>query len=220
MNPPYEILLVSSSDDLTVAICEQFYGLKEFSLKTNSLSDLKLGLCLEPSPTFVLFLSNSLDSYTQELVIDLRAKLLESIFLMIYKSSENFEFPGLKIKAPFRIADLFKLLQERIEILDPFQNRFRFAGCEYNRSEKTLTDPAGHVHRLTEKEAAILSYLYDADGDSVSRETLLRDLWGYHSDTQTHTVETHVYRLRQKIEKDLGHSPIIITDQRGYRLIR
>jgi DNA-binding response OmpR family regulator len=73
--------------------------------------------------------------------------------------------------------------------------------------------------RLTEKEAAILKYLYRAGQKPVSRETLLGEVWGYNAGVTTHTLETHVYRLRQKIEKDAGKPAILVTDQGGYRLV-
>ena len=73
--------------------------------------------------------------------------------------------------------------------------------------------------RLTEKEAAILKYLYRAGERSVGRETLLGEVWGYNAGVTTHTLETHVYRLRQKIEKDPSGAEILVTEQGGYRLV-
>jgi DNA-binding response OmpR family regulator len=220
MNPPYETLLISESDDMAAAIFEQFLEVKEFKPCVKTMSDAEAGPFLGSSPAFMIFVSISADRRMQELAVHLKAQLPGSYFLVIYADSAPIEFPGIKIKAPFRVSDLFRMLYDSIVPSEPCQNRWRFSGFEYNAVEKNLTHPAGRVFRLTEKEAAILTYLYEADGKAVSREMLLRDLWGYHSDTETHTVETHVYRLRQKIEKDLGHSQIIITDQQGYRLIR
>ena len=72
--------------------------------------------------------------------------------------------------------------------------------------------------RLTEKETAILKYLYRAGNKPVSRDTLLGEVWGYNSGVTTHTLETHIYRLRQKIEEDPSHAQILLTEQGGYRL--
>lgn len=72
--------------------------------------------------------------------------------------------------------------------------------------------------RLTEKETAILKFLYRAGGKVVSRDTLLDEVWGYNAGVNTHTLETHVYRLRQKIEPDPQHNAILITEPGGYRL--
>ena len=73
-------------------------------------------------------------------------------------------------------------------------------------------------HQLTEKEADILTYLYRAGGKPVDRDTLLREVWGYNAEVTTHTLETHIYRLRQKIDPDPNH-PLIISDDGGYRLV-
>jgi DNA-binding response OmpR family regulator len=76
-----------------------------------------------------------------------------------------------------------------------------------------------HGVRLTEKETSILRYLYRAGQRPVSRETLLQEVWGYNSGVTTHTLETHIYRLRQKIEKDAAAPAILVTEAGGYKLV-
>jgi DNA-binding response OmpR family regulator len=73
--------------------------------------------------------------------------------------------------------------------------------------------------RLTDKEVGILRHLQRAAGQSVARETLLAEVWGYNAGVTTHTLETHIYRLRQKIEPAPGKSAILVTDEGGYRLV-
>ena len=83
---------------------------------------------------------------------------------------------------------------------------------------KLMTDASGRKKvRLTEKEAAILKFLYRA-GRVIGRETLLGEVWGYNAGVTTHTLETHVYRLRQKIERDPAHAELLVTEPGGYRL--
>ncbi len=72
--------------------------------------------------------------------------------------------------------------------------------------------------RLTEKETAILKYLFRVGDKTVQRETLLDEVWGYNAGVTTHTLETHVYRLRQKIEPDPSNAQLLITKPGGYRL--
>ena len=72
--------------------------------------------------------------------------------------------------------------------------------------------------RLTEKETAILKYLLRVGDKTVPRETLLDEVWGYNAGVTTHTLETHVYRLRQKIEPDPSNAQLLITEPGGYRL--
>ena len=78
-------------------------------------------------------------------------------------------------------------------------------------------DAKGKKIRLTEKETNILKHLHRS-GQTVPRETLLHEVWGYNPAVTTHTLETHIYRLRQKIEKDPTNAVILITDRGGYRL--
>ncbi len=72
--------------------------------------------------------------------------------------------------------------------------------------------------RLTEKETAILKYLYRAGQRVIDRETLLHEVWGYNPGVTTHTLETHVYRLRQKIERDPSEAKLLVTETGGYKL--
>jgi hypothetical protein len=76
----------------------------------------------------------------------------------------------------------------------------------------------GELIRLTELELKLLTYLMDSHGQLVDREQLLRDVWGYSATADTHTVETHVWRLRQKIETDDPETRFIVTETGGYRL--
>lgn len=76
----------------------------------------------------------------------------------------------------------------------------------------------GEPVRLTEKEVALFVLLAQAKGEAVSRETLLEDAWQYADGVETHTLETHIYRLRQKIEKDPTIPQILQTSEAGYFL--
>jgi DNA-binding response OmpR family regulator len=85
---------------------------------------------------------------------------------------------------------------------------------------KLMVDGSGRKKvRLTEKETAILKYLYRAGDRVIGRDTLLGEVWGYNAGVTTHTLETHVYRLRQKIERDPAHAEILVTEPGGYRLM-
>ena len=96
----------------------------------------------------------------------------------------------------------------------------RSAPTSSSPSAKLLTDPSGRKKvRLTEKETAILKYLYHAGDQAIGRDTLLGEVWGYNAGVTTHTLETHVYRLRQKIERDPTRAEILVTEIGGYRLV-
>ena len=79
-------------------------------------------------------------------------------------------------------------------------------------------DPKRSKVRLTEKETAILKYLCRTGNRVVPRDVLLSEVWGYNAGVTTHTLETHIYRLRQKIETDPSNAQLLVTEPGGYRL--
>jgi len=95
---------------------------------------------------------------------------------------------------------------------------FRIGPYEFRPASKLLVDDKGKKVRLTEKETNILKYLYRSGSKAVSREELLTEVWGYNAGVTTHTLETHVYRLRQKIEPDPANARLLLTEAGGYRL--
>ncbi len=125
------------------------------------------------------------------------------------------------VTKPFRLGELVARLKAHLRQHEHSEDAVLTIGpYVFKPAVKMLVDEAAKKKiRLTEKEAAILKYLYRAGQKSVSRETLLGEVWGYNAGVTTHTLETHVYRLRQKIEKDPGKATILVTDQGGYRLV-
>ena len=80
------------------------------------------------------------------------------------------------------------------------------------------TEHGGNKIKVTEKELEILKFLFGAGDKIISRDVLLHEVWGYNSGVTTHTLETHVYRLRQKIERDPSNAELLVTEPGGYRL--
>ena len=96
---------------------------------------------------------------------------------------------------------------------------FTIGPYTFRPSAKLLQEPVKNRRiRLTEKEAAILKFLYRAGTKPVARQVLLNEVWGYNAAVTTHTLETHIYRLRQKIEPDPGNARLLVTEGGGYRL--
>src|SRR6201981_3635010 len=109
------------------------------------------------------------------------------------------------VTKPFRFAVLLAPIRAQLRQHEASEDAvFTIGPYTFRPSSKILLNPKGSKVRLTEKETAILRYLYRAGQKPVSRETLLQEVWGYNSGVTTHTLETHVYRLRQKGEKDAG----------------
>jgi DNA-binding response OmpR family regulator len=124
------------------------------------------------------------------------------------------------IVKPFRFAVLLARIRAQLRQHEASEDAVFIIGpYTFRPSSKILLNPKGSKVRLTEKETAILRYLYRAGQQPVSRETLLQEVWGYNSGVTTHTLETHIYRLRQKVEKDAANPALLVTDVGGYKLV-
>jgi DNA-binding response OmpR family regulator len=124
------------------------------------------------------------------------------------------------IAKPFRLNELLARLRAQLRVFDNSEDAvFTIGPYMFRPSAKLLLEPARNRKiRLTEKESAILKYLYRAGGKPVPRQVLLNEVWGYNSAVTTHTLETHIYRLRQKIEPDPSNARLLLTEGGGYRL--
>ncbi|MEO3389409.1 response regulator transcription factor [Mesorhizobium sp. CAU 1741] len=124
------------------------------------------------------------------------------------------------VTKPFRFAVLLARIRAQLRQHEQSEDAtFSVGPYVFKPSQKLLTDPKGGKVRLTEKEASIIKYLYRADQKVVTRDVLLEEVWGYNSGVTTHTLETHVYRLRQKIERDPSNAEILVTESGGYKLV-
>jgi DNA-binding response OmpR family regulator len=124
------------------------------------------------------------------------------------------------VTKPFRFAVLLARIRAHLRDHEASEDAvFTIGPYTFRPSSKILLNPTGSKMRLTEKETAILRYLYRAGQRPVSRETLLQEVWGYNSGLTTHTLETHIYRLRQKVEKDAASPAILVTEAGGYKLV-
>jgi len=122
------------------------------------------------------------------------------------------------ITKPFRYAVLMARVHAHLRSHEQSEDAvYRIGPYTFRPSAKLLLDGGGKKIRLTEKETNILKFLY-RQGDTVARDTLLHEVWGYNPAVTTHTLETHIYRLRQKIESNPGHAQILLTESGGYRL--
>ena len=124
------------------------------------------------------------------------------------------------IAKPFRLAELLARLRAQLRSFENSEDAvFVIGPYTFRPSAKLLQDAQKNRRiRLTEKEAAILKFLYRAGTRPVARQVLLNEVWGYNAAVTTHTLETHIYRLRQKIEPDPANARLLITEGGGYRL--
>jgi DNA-binding response OmpR family regulator len=123
------------------------------------------------------------------------------------------------IAKPFRSSELLARLRSQLRVFDRSEEAvFTVGPYTFRPSKKLLQDPAKQKRiRLTDKETAVLKFLYRSE-TPVEREMLMHEVWGYNSAVKTHTLETHIYRLRQKIEPSPANPSILVTERGGYRL--
>ena len=126
---------------------------------------------------------------------------------------------NILIKKPFSLMLLLDTIRAANNKLDNSKEGFLvFNNYELRPNAREIKDLlTGEVTKLTEKEVYILKYLYKSSDRYVVKNDLQKDVWKYNEDVTTHTIETHIYRLRQKVEKDNGRR-LIITDNGGYKL--
>ncbi|MEJ0022765.1 MAG: response regulator transcription factor [Alphaproteobacteria bacterium] len=123
------------------------------------------------------------------------------------------------VAKPFKFSVLLARIRAHLRTFEQSEDAaFQIGPYEFRPSMKILVDARQKKIRLTEKETNILKYLYRNGEKPVGREELLREVWGYNSNVTTHTLETHVYRLRQKIEPDAQSPRLLLTETGGYRL--
>ena len=147
------------------------------------------------------------------------------ILLLTAADSDEDTVKGLEsgandyVTKPFRFAVLMARVHAHLRSHDRNEEAmYRIGPYTFRPSAKMLLDANAKRIRLTEKETNILKYLHRC-GDTVPRETLLHEVWGYNPAVTTHTLETHIYRLRQKIEENPGEARILVTESGGYRLM-
>ena len=149
------------------------------------------------------------------------------IIMLMGLDSDADTIPGLDagandyITKPFRLSALLVRLRAQIRQHEHSDAAvFNIGPYIFQPTNKLLLNTADNKKvRLTDKETAILKYLYRAADRIVGRDVLLDEVWGYNAGVTTHTLETHVYRLRQKIEDDPSKAQILVTAPGGYRLV-
>jgi DNA-binding response OmpR family regulator len=126
------------------------------------------------------------------------------------------------ITKPFRFGELLARMRAHLRQHEKSETAALNIGPYiFQPAVKLLTrEDDGARIRLTEKETNILKFLFRQSSQTVSREVLLHEVWGYNAGVTTHTLETHIYRLRQKIESNPSEAQILLTDEGGYRLMK
>ena len=140
----------------------------------------------------------------------------DAFFRGVYQKPDSQKEILLK---PIKVSDLLTAISQKIALQNSGGKDLKIANYGFRRNEKVLINLDTKVRvRLTEKETDILWQLWQAPQNELSRQKLLSDVWGYNEEISSHTLETHIYRLRKKIENGSSEALVLITTENGYRL--
>ncbi len=229
MSSERPVLIVDDDTDLRLTLAEQLGVDGEFSaVEAANLEEAEEKIAAKDARFDAVILDVRLpDGDGRDFCIKLRRQGHKMPVIMLTGSdAESDVVRGLDsgandyIAKPFRLNELLARLRAQLRIFENSEDAvFTIGPYTFRPSAKLLQDPAKNRRiRLTEKEAAILKFLYRAGDRAVARQVLLNEVWGYNAAVTTHTLETHIYRLRQKIEPDPANARLLVTEGGGYRL--
>ena len=220
------ILIIDDDSELREALSEQLELHQEFNPVTAATAAEGIENARVGRPDLILLDVDLPDMNGREAIRLMRqAGVSAPVIMLTAAAGEADTILGLDsgagdyVTKPFKFNVLLARMRAQLRNHEASEDAlFRIGPYEFQPGAKLLVDERGKKLRLTEKEASILKYLYRAGAKAVSREELLAEVWGYNAAVTTHTLETHVYRLRQKIEPDPTSAKLLITEAGGYRL--
>ncbi|MEM9331736.1 MAG: response regulator transcription factor [Pseudomonadota bacterium] len=221
------ILLVDDDDDLREALVEQLALYDEFVVLTEASATKGVATARAEHVDLLIMDVGLPDMDGREAVKVLRKGGFKAPIIMLTgHDTDSDTILGLEAGAndyvtkPFRFAVLLARMRAQLRTHEQSEDAiFTVGHYTFRPSQKLLTEEDGTKVRLTEKETAIMKYLYRAEQKVIGRDELLEQVWGYNSGVTTHTLETHIYRLRQKIERDPSNARLLVTEGGGYKLV-
>ncbi|MDR3521071.1 MAG: response regulator transcription factor [Acidocella sp.] len=229
MSSQHPVLVVDDDTALRTALVEQLLHDGEFvPAEAGSLAEAQAIIGQADSRFDAILLDVGLpDGDGRDFCKSLRGQGIKVPIIMLTGSADEADIVrGLDSGAndylakPFRVNELLARLRAQLRSFENSDDAvFTIGPYMFRPAVKQLLEPVKNKRiRLTDKEAAILKFLYRAEGKAVGRQVLLNEVWGYNAAVTTHTLETHVYRLRQKIEPDPAAAKLLLTEGGGYRL--
>jgi DNA-binding response OmpR family regulator len=221
------ILVVDDDDLLRESLVEQLSLYEEFEL----LEETTAGKGIQRArsePVDLMIVDVGLPDMDGREAVKLLRKggFKAPIVLLTGHDSESDTILGLEsgandyVTKPFRFAVLLARIRAQLRQFEQSEDAtFTIGPYTFRPSAKLLLDERGQKIRLTEKETSILKFLYRAGEKVVGRDILLHEVWGYNSGVTTHTLETHIYRLRQKIEREPSVAELLVTEAGWYKLV-
>jgi DNA-binding response OmpR family regulator len=227
MTQVLKILIADDDPVLRAALAEQLALHEEFRAIEADTGQSALEAARAEVPDLIIMDVGLPDMDGHSVVKELRREGFKNPIIMLTgHNSEADTVAGFDAGAndyvakPFRFGELLARIRAQLRQRESSEEAlFRIGPYTFKPGSKHLIGEKGDKLRLTEKETAILRFLYRAGQKVIPREVLLREVWGYNSNVTTHTLETHIYRLRQKIERDPAKAQLLVTAAGGYKLI-
>lgn len=227
MSNARRILIIDDDDELRESLSEQLSLHEEFDTELAPTAQEGLKLARNGHVDLVLLDVGLPDLDGREACKLLRRGGFKGpVIMLTAQSSDADTILGLEsgandyVTKPFRLGVLLARIRAQLRQHEQSEDAvFTIGPYTFKPAAKLLLDSNGSKIRLTEKETSILKYLYRASERVVTRDVLLHEVWGYNAGVTTHTLETHIYRLRQKIEKDPSQAELLITETGGYKLV-
>ncbi|MEQ8824136.1 MAG: response regulator transcription factor [Filomicrobium sp.] len=222
-----KILIVDDDDDLRDSLQDQLALHDEFEITAADTAAKGVEIARGEHFDLVLFDVGLPDMDGREAVKMLRKAGFKSPIIMLTgNDSDADQILGLDAGAndyvtkPFKFAVLLARIRAQLRQHEQSEDAvFTIGPYTFKPASKLLVDESGSKIRLTEKETSILKYLYRSGEKVITRDVLLHEVWGYNAGVTTHTLETHIYRLRQKIERDPSNAELLVTETGGYKLV-
>ncbi len=226
MSNASRLLVVDDDKDLRDTLCEQLGLYDEFDLSAAGTAGEAMARARTERIDLAIMDVGLPDMDGREAVKAMRRNGFRGPIIMLTAQSGDADTVlGLEAGAndyvakPFKFAVLLARIRAQLRQYEASEDAVLQIGpYTFRPGAKLLVHEKGSKLKLTEKETAILRYLYRAGQKVVGRDTLLQEVWGYNSNVTTHTLETHIYRLRQKIEPDPANARLLVTEGGGYRL--
>ena len=221
-----KILFFEPNLELRTVLFDQIIINKDFDvIQSNSLEDVKSHI--EQSPVDLLIMGEDVGPHSLSLLLKFIKEINFTNKILFIKDGDSGEISSFEgftnshhvIEKPFRIQFFIKKIDFVLaKISGSSDVSYRIGPFVFFPENKVIKFNDQPDIELTEKEVSILKCLLSHGEEPVDRKKLLKQVWNYNLGVTTHTLESHIYRLRQKLETDPSIPRLIISEGGGFKI--